>query len=100
LLALCGAFDLVICNSMAGWEKFGNFTCNTYNEASVVDYAICSHKLCGKMEEVLIGDQIWDLKSDHRPIYLSFSLTEKKQLGSKTQCVQQNPTNGRILLTP
>ena len=92
LLTLCGAFDLVICN--------GNFTCNTYNGASVVDYAICSHNLCGKMEEVLIGDQIWDLKSDHKPIYLSFSWTEKKQLGSKTQCVQQNPPNGRILLTP
>jgi hypothetical protein len=84
---------------MTRWEKFGNFTCNTYNGASVVDYAICSHNLCGKMEEVLIGDQIWDLKSDHKPIYLSFSWTEKKQLGSKTQCVQQNPPNGRILLT-
>jgi hypothetical protein len=100
LLTLCGAFDLVICNGMTRWEKSGNFTCNTYNGASVVDYAICSHNLCGKMEEVLIGDQIWDLKSDHKPIYLSFSWTEKKQLGSKTRCVQQNPPNGRILLTP
>ena len=100
LLTLCGAFDLVICNGMTRWEKSGNFTCNTYNGASVVDYAICSHNLCGKMEEMLIGDQIWDLKSDHKPIYLSFSWTEKKQLGSKTQCVQQNPPNGRILLTP
>jgi hypothetical protein len=53
LLTLCGAFDLVICNGMTRWEKFGNFTCNTYNGASVVDYAICSHNLCGKMEEVL-----------------------------------------------
>ena len=58
LLTLCGAFDLVICNGMTRWEKSGNFTCNTYNGASVVDYAICSHNLCGKMEEVLIGDQI------------------------------------------
>jgi hypothetical protein len=100
LLTLCGAFDLVICNGMTRWEKSGNFTCNTYNGASVVDYAICSHNLCGKMEEVLIGDQIWDLKSDHKPIYLSFFWTEKKQLRSKTQRVQQNPPNGRILLTP
>jgi hypothetical protein len=81
------------------WEKSDNFTCNTYNGASVVDYAICSHNLCGKMEEVLIGDQIWDLKSEHKPIYLSFSWTGKQQLGSKTQCDQQNPPNGRILLT-
>jgi hypothetical protein len=99
LLTLCGAFNLVICNGLTRWEKSINFTCNTYNGASVVDYAICSHSLCGKMEEVLIGDQIWDLKSDHKPIYLSFSWTRKQQLGSKTQCDQQNPLNGRILLT-
>ena len=49
------------------------------------------------MEEVLIGDKIWDLKSDHKPIYLSFPWFRKKQLGSKTQCVQQNPPKGRIL---
>jgi hypothetical protein len=100
LLTLCGAFDLVICNGLTRWEKSGEFTCNTYNGASVVYYAICSHSLCGKMEEVLNGDQIWDLKSDHKPIYLSFSWIGTKQLGSKTQCVQQNPPNGRILLTP
>jgi hypothetical protein len=52
------------------------------------------------MEEVLIGDQIWDLKSDHKQIYLSFSWTRETQLGSKMQCVQQNPPNGKILLTP
>ena len=52
------------------------------------------------MEEVLIGDQIWDLKSNHKPIYLSFSWIEKKQLRSKTQCVQQNPPKDKILLTP
>jgi hypothetical protein len=80
--------------------KVHNFNCNTYNGASVVDYAICSHSLCGKMEELLIGDKIWDLKSDHKPIYLSFSWTRKKQLRSKTQRVQQNPPNGRIILTP
>lgn len=61
-------------------EKFGNFTCITYNGESVVDYVIFSHGLCEKMEEVLSGDHIWDLKSDHKPIYLSFSWTGKKQL--------------------
>jgi exonuclease III len=63
LLTLCGAFDLVICNGVARWANYGNFTCNTYNGASVVDYAICSHGLCEKMEEVLIGEQLWELKS-------------------------------------
>jgi exonuclease III len=76
---------------MTRWEKSGNFTCNTYNGASVVDYAICSHSLCGKMEEMLIGDQIWDLKSDHKPIYLSFSWIEKKQLGPKTRVCATKP---------
>ena len=81
ILTLCGDFDLVICNGLARWEKSGNFTRNTYNGASVVDYVICSHSLCEKIEEMLIGDQIWDLKSDHKPVYLSFSWTGKKQLG-------------------
>ena len=100
LLTLCGAFNLVICNGLTRQEKTSNFTCNTYNGASVVDYVICSHSLCEKIEEVLIGDQLWDLKSYHKPIYLGFSWTGKKQLGSKTQRVQQNLPKGRILLTP
>jgi hypothetical protein len=70
------------------------------HSSSRTTFYLCTHSLCGKMEEMLIGDQIWDLKSDHKPIYLSFSWIEKKQLGPKTQCVQQNPPNGRILLTP
>ena len=80
LLTLCGAFDLVICNGLTRWAKSGNFTCNTYNGASVVDYVICLHGLCEKMEEVLVGYQLWDLKSDHKPIYLCFSWIGKKQL--------------------
>ena len=53
-----------------------------------------------KMEEVLIGDQLWNLKSDHKPIYLCFSWIGKKQLESKIQHVQQNLPQCRILLTP
>jgi len=99
-LHLSGAFDLVICNGLTRWEKSSNLTCNTFNGANVVDYVIFSHGLCGKMGEVLIGDQLWDLKSDHKPIYLNFSWTRKKWLGSKTQRVQQNLPKGRIILTP
>jgi hypothetical protein len=83
MLTLCGAFDLVICNGLAKWDNSGNFTCNTYNEASVVDYAICSHGLCEKMEGVLIGEQLWEFKYDHRPIYLSFTWDEQQQSGTK-----------------
>ena len=46
----------------------------------MVDYVIWSHGLCEKMEEVLVGDQLWDLKSDQKPIYLCFSWIGKKQL--------------------
>jgi exonuclease III len=60
----------------ARWANSSNFTYNTYNGASVVDYAIFSHSVCEKMEEVLIGEQLWELKSDHRPIYLSFTWYE------------------------
>jgi exonuclease III len=99
LLTLCGAFDLVICNGVARWANSGNFTCNTYNGASVVDYAICSHGLCEKMEEVLIGEQLWELKSDHKPIYLSLTWAEQQQHGTKNQHIRQPPSKGRILLT-
>jgi hypothetical protein len=51
------------------------------------------------MEEVLIGEQLWELKSDHRPIYLSFTWVEQQQSGTKNQCIQQPPSKGRILLT-
>ena len=51
------------------------------------------------MEEVLIRDQLWELKSDHKPIYLNFSWIGKKQLELKNQCVQQSLPKGRILLT-
>lgn len=76
-----------------------NFTCNTYNGASVVDYAIRSHGLCEKMEEVLIGEQLWGLNCDHKPIYLNFSWTKKEQLGRNSTRIPQSPSKGRILLT-
>ena len=92
LLTLCGTFDLlVICNGLDIWANLGNFTCNTYNGTSVVDYAICSHVMCEKMEEVRIGDQIRDLKSDHKPIYLKFSWTKKQHIEIKNHCIKQSP---------
>ena len=68
LLMLRGAFNLIIYNGLESWKKFGNFTCNTYNGASVVDYVICSQSLIEKISEVKIGENIWDLKLDHNPI--------------------------------
>jgi hypothetical protein len=35
------------------------------------------------MEEVLIGEQLWELKYDDRPIYLSLTWTEQQQRGTK-----------------
>jgi hypothetical protein len=99
LLTLYGAFDLVICNGVARWANSGNFTCNTYNGTSVVDYAICSHGLCEKIEEVLIGEQLWELKSYHKPIYLTLTWAEQQQHGTKNQHIRQPPSKGRILLT-
>ena len=79
-LLYVGPFDLVICNGITRWAKSGNFTCNIYNGATVVDYVIFLHGLCEKMEEFFIGYQLWDLKSNHKPIYLSFSWTRNKKL--------------------
>lgn len=40
-LTLCGAFNLIICNGLDRWKRSENFTCNTYNAESVIDYVIC-----------------------------------------------------------
>ena len=73
LLTLCGAFNVIICNGLDRWKRYGNFTCNTYNGASVFDYVICSQSLIEKIDEVKIGEHNWDLKSDHNPIYMNLS---------------------------
>jgi hypothetical protein len=84
---------------VARWANSGNFTCNTYNGASVVDYAIFSHGLCEKLEEVLIGEQLWELKSDHKLIYLSLTWAEQQQHGTKNQHIRQPHSKRIILLT-
>ena len=43
---------------------------NTYNRASVVDYVIGSESLIERIDVVKTGEHIWDLKSDHNPIYI------------------------------
>ena len=58
----------------------------------MVGYVICLHGLCEKMEEVLVGDQLWDLKSDHKPIYLCFSWIGKKTIRVKNSaCPTKSP---------
>jgi len=73
LLTLCGAFNLIIWNGLDRWKKSGNFTCNTYNGASVIDYVFCSQRLLENIDKVKIGEHNWDLKSDHNPIYMKLS---------------------------
>ena len=64
----------------------------------MVDYAICSHGLCEKMEEVMIGEQLHDLKSDHKPIYLILSWNDKQHVGRKNH-IEQPLTKGKINFT-
>jgi hypothetical protein len=47
----------------------------------------------------LIGEQLWELKSDHKLIYLSLTWFEQQQNGTKNQHTRQPPSKGRILLT-
>jgi hypothetical protein len=47
----------------------------------------------------VIGEQLWELKFDHRPIYLCFTWVEQQQRGTKNQPIQQPPSKGRIILT-
>lgn len=72
-LTLCGAFNLLVCNGLGRWKMSENFTYNTYNGASVIDYVICSQSLIERIDEVKIGEHIWDLKSHHNPIYIKLS---------------------------
>jgi hypothetical protein len=51
------------------------------------------------MEEFLIGEQLWELKSDHKPICLSLTWIEKQQHGNKNKHIQQPPSKGRILIS-
>jgi hypothetical protein len=51
------------------------------------------------MEEVVIDEKLWELKFDHRLIYLSFTWAEQQQSGTKNQRIQQPPSKGIILLT-
>ena len=51
------------------------------------------------MEKFMIGEQLWYLKSDNKPIYLSLCWTDKQQMGTKNQHIQQPFAKGRIILT-
>ena len=84
MLTLCVAFNLIICNGLDIWKMSGNFTCNTYNGESVIDYVICSQSLIENIGKVKIGEHNWDLKSNHNPIYLKLSWVEERQHKRKT----------------
>lgn len=83
-LRLCGAFNFIIYNGVDLWKRSLNFTCNTYNGVSVVDYVRCSQSLIENIDEVNIGEHIWDLKLDHNPIYIILSWLAEMQHRSKT----------------
>lgn len=36
-----------------------------YNGANIVDYAIFSHNLYDRIKEMMNGEHMWDLNSDH-----------------------------------
>ena len=99
MLTLCGDFNLIICNGIDRWKRSRNFTCNTYNGVSIVDYVICSQILIENIDEFKIGEHIWDLKSDHNPIYIKLSWLEERQNRRKIQCSQKSASRGKILLT-
>lgn len=53
----------------------------TMGQALWIMQSVVTVSLCEKMEEVLIGEQNWDLKSDHKPTYLSFSELKNNSRG-------------------
>ena len=49
LLGLCSLYDMVICNGMKTWPRFGDIMCKNYNGQSVVDYMICSQSFISNL---------------------------------------------------
>ena len=96
---MCGVFNLIIYNGLDKWKRSRKFTCNRYNGASVVDYVIFSQILIERIDEVKMGEHMWDLKSDHNLIYIKLSWLEERQHRRKTQCSRQSISRGKILLT-
>ena len=76
MLTRCGSFNLIIFNGLDIWKRSGQFTCNTYNGASVVDYVIFSQRLIEKIDKVKFGEHNWDLKLEHNPIHINLSWVE------------------------
>lgn len=60
---------------------------------------MCSQSLIEKIDEVKIGEHIWELKSDHNPIYISLTWLEERQYRRKTQCSRKSLLRGKFLLT-
>jgi len=98
-LTLCGAFNLIICNGLDRWKRSGNFTCNTYNGASVVDYVMCPQILIEKIDEISIGEHIWEFKPNCNPVYIRLPWLEGRKHRRKIQFLRQSLSSGKILLT-
>lgn len=61
LLMLYGAFNLILSDGLYRWERFGKLTYNTYNGESAVNYIIFPRSLIERIDEVNIGEHMWNL---------------------------------------
>ena len=79
LTELCKTCDMRIVNGLSGFDSsIGEFTCQTYNGESTVDYVLVDTETFRAVEGFKILDQDKSISDVHRPIV--FKLTIKAQL--------------------
>ena len=77
LLDLCKTTRLLIINGRLGSDKgIGKYTQSDTTGCSVVDYAICSPNMFGKIRNFFIHDKFPE--SDHLPVCISIQLDKKE----------------------
>ena len=94
LINLCQEFNLCIANGRTGSDaNLGNFTCITYNGASVVDYVIVSHSFfkCVLNFEVLEIPEF----SIHLPLVFELK-TRKITMSTPVSVSGRNKTNFKL----
>ena len=75
LIDLCKSFNLIICNGRIGEDKaVGDFTCQTPNGNSLVDYIIVSTELLPHVSNFRISEFDRCLSDVHRPIHMTLEV--------------------------
>ena len=88
LIDLCIGNNLITLNGRTNGDLLGQFTCHTYNGASVVDYVIVSHDLLASV----VGFRVDDITEYSHHSCLSFIL-ESQYTRNSNDSIKLTPHN-------